>query len=72
MVPKIGSEIDNYKYYVVDFIYIIKNKTNQIIKRNERVYIFGIEQKIGLLDNKNTKEVFLDITFKIIRKIQTL
>ena len=69
LIPKIRLEVDNFKYYIVDFLYDYKKAKDNIIKRTQRIYIFGTEENILLLDNKKTKEFFLDITFKIIPKV---
>ena len=69
LIPKIGLKVDNFKYYIVDFLYEYKKANNNIIKRNQRIFIFGAEDNILLLDHKKTKEFFLDITFKIIPKV---
>ena len=69
LIPKIWLEVDNFKYYIVNFLYDYKKAKDNIIKRTQRIYILGTEENILLLDNKKTKEFFLDITFKIIPKV---
>ena len=61
-------EIKDFKYYMVDFNYENKEKNNKVVNRNQRVYICGIQNNINLLKETETKEFFLDITFKIIPK----
>ena len=39
MIPKIGLEVDNFKYYIVDFLYEYKKAKDNIIKRNQRIFI---------------------------------
>ena len=58
MIPKIGLEVEYFKFYIVDFLYEYKKPKDNIIKRTQRIYIFGTEENILLLDKNKTKEVF--------------
>ena len=41
-------------------------KNNKKELRNQRIIIFGLDEKLKLLDYKNSNQFFLDNTFKII------
>ena len=58
LIPKIGLEVDNFKYYIVDFLYEYKKANNNIIKRNQRIFIFGGEHNILLLDHNKKRNFF--------------
>ena len=60
-------EISNLKIanYIIDIKYEYK-KNNKKELRNQRIIIFGLDEKLKLLDYKNSNQFFLDNTFKII------
>ena len=65
-------DIPNYELDIatVDFKYTVKiNKNNEEKERQEKIIIFGLKERINLFKNKNYKEYFLDVTFKIIHRI---
>lgn len=65
---KFFIEIKDFQYYMVDFNYEYKEKNNKLVNRNQRVYIFGIQNNFNLIKETETNEFFLDIIFKIIPK----
>ena len=65
-IRKLEKDNLSLKDYIVDFNYDYKNTKNNIIKRTQRIIIFGLENNLKLLDKKETKEFFIVITYKII------
>ena len=66
LINKIEISDLNIEKYILDVKYDYKIKNNNIENRKQRIIIFGIEEKLKLLDEKNSKQYFLDNTFKII------
>ena len=65
LINKIKIEIPDLYININDVKYNINIK-NKNIERQQTIIFFGIKKNFDLLDTKITKEIFLDITFKII------
>ena len=61
------NKFKNQKYYIYYSIikYIYKEKN---VEKKENNIIFGPKNNLELLNEKHTKEIFMDTTFKVIPK----
>ena len=65
---KIKESVPNLIIKIEDINYKIK-KNNKIEEKEERIYYFGKDNNMKLLSEEFSKEIFMDITFKVIPKI---
>ena len=62
------EDINNdIEHYAIDIKYNYKEK-NIEKERKQKIIIFGPKNNLELLSEKNTKEIFMDITFKVVPK----
>ena len=62
LISKLEISVANY---IIDIKYEYK-KNNKKELRNQRIIIFGLDEKLKLLDYKKSNQFFLDNIFKII------
>ena len=65
-------EVPNFEVekYIVDFKYNIKiNNNTEEVERIEKILVFGLKDRLKIFQNKDYKEFFIDITFKIVPKV---
>ena len=67
LLENIKINVPDLVINIIDIKYDYKEK-NKNIEREQRIFLFGTKKRLLDLNHNYTKEVFLDITFKVIPK----
>ena len=65
-IKKIEDESFKLEVLESDIKYIVKCKNIKLENRIQKIYIFGNQERLELMNNNNFPEYFIDITFKIV------
>ena len=71
LIKNLNKEFDNFLYKTIDVNYEIiyydkRRKTNSKINKEEKIIFFGTKTMYENFNNKEIKQFFIDITYKII------